>query len=93
MIFLTWEPPIPEDQNGIITGYHISVTALNTGVSFSVFADATNYSLDTLSPHTTYTFSITAMTVVGAGPISHFVTATTHEDGTASKNIDTGMHC
>ncbi len=82
IIFLTWEPLKPEDHNGVLTGYIINATVVNTGEMFSISTEATNYSLDTLSPHTTYAFYIAATTAVGNGPSSHEATAITHEDGT-----------
>ena len=32
-VFLTWQPPLPSQQNGIISGYTILLTALQDGSS------------------------------------------------------------
>ena len=81
---MTWTPPAIENQNGIITGYVINMTAMNTQETFQLIV--TNNTLyihvDSLVPFTTYVCVIAAHTSVGLGPYSTAVFVTTHEDGT-----------
>ena len=75
-----WEPPIPEDRNGEITGYEYNLTEQNSwnnvdtvGLTWHVFKQQ-------LTPYTNYTVKIAAMTSVGVGPYSEPIFARTKED-------------
>ena len=83
-VYLTWNPPAPEAQNGVITGYFIDVTVQSRGEMFQLFSDINSLEMDTLIPFTTYICIIAAQTVVGIGPYSTNYAVTTLEDG---KNI------
>lgn len=80
-IMLTWDPPLLQNRNGIITGYTINVTNLDTGEISQIVTSNRNLTLDSLTPFTTYTFIIAARTSVGAGPFSTELTIITLEDG------------
>jgi hypothetical protein len=61
---------VPKDQqNGIITGYTVQVTGPDFIREISI-PDSTTTSTEVsgLSPSTSYYFSVSAMTVAGAGP-------------------------
>ena len=78
---LSWTP-VPEDkQNDTITGYTIQVEGPDSTQEIPVMdGNATSYEVSDLSPYTTYTFSVSAMTEAGAGPpIS--VSSTTPQGG------------
>lgn len=81
-IELSWSPPPPQNQNGEITGYNITVTATNTGVTFTVFSVANSTVVGSLTPFTTYIYSVAAVTNAGTGPFSSPNTVTTGETGT-----------
>ena len=70
-IFLSWDPPLFEEQNGVITGYTINVTNLRREetMQFSVM-DSRNLSVGSLLPHTTYACVVAAHTINGTGPFS-----------------------
>lgn len=80
-IVLRWNPPLPEDRNGPITNYLVSVTVVETGQMFEINTTATTYQLFQLTPYTTYTFTIAASTEVGLGPYSTLISVQTPEDG------------
>ena len=78
---LTWDPPLPENQNGPITGYFINITTVESGYTFVTSSTSTSASLDTLRPFTTYICVIAAQTSVGIGPYSQPITVMTPEAG------------
>ena len=63
-IRLTWEPPRPEDQNGVIKGYNITITEVVTG-STMYFRNGMNFILtvNSLHPYYTYQCSVSAETI------------------------------
>jgi len=79
-ISLAWDPPLFEDQNGVIISYAINVTLLETGEKFQLSTDAHSLILDSLRPFGTYSFIIAAETVVSEGPFSTVLTIATPED-------------
>ena len=76
-----WEPPSPEDQNGLIVGYTINITDLETGERYQHLSTSTNITIGSLTPFTTYICIIAARTNIGIGPFSTVVTVQTLEDG------------
>ena len=80
-IRLTWEPPRPEDQNGIIVAYNIAITEAETGRVWYFQKEGTKSLLvvNFLHPYYTYNCSISAETV-GPGPPA-FASVTTHQEG------------
>ena len=80
-IILVWEPPSPEDQNGLIVGYTINITDLETGERYQHLSTSTNITIGSLTPFTTYICIIAARTNIGIGPFSTVVTVQTLEDG------------
>jgi len=86
-IRLTWEPPRPEDQNGIIVAYNITITEAETGRVWYFQKEGTKSLLvvNFLHPYYTYNCSISAETV-GPGPPA-FASITTHQEGKISMRI------
>lgn len=81
-IFLSWDPPLPGERNGDITGYVINVTDLNTGETQQFLTSlASNRTFDNLGPFTVYLATISARTAVGVGPFSGISNVRTLEDG------------
>ena len=74
-VFIKWEPPLIEDQNGIITEYTIRRGAIE------YITNTTNLTIADLSPHTAYAWRIAASTSVGIGPFSTTVNVIMPEDG------------
>ena len=80
-ITLTWEPPLFEDQNGVITGYTIHVMLNETEESFELFSDLLSLTADVFRPFRNYIFKIAGQTAVGVGSFSDPLTIMTPEDG------------
>lgn len=78
---VSWSPPLPEYQNGEITGYNITVTATNSGTAFTIFTATNSTVVRSLTPFTTYTLSVAAVTNAGIGPYSTASTVVTREAG------------
>jgi len=73
----TWDAPPLEDRNGIIIGYSINVTKLQTGERQELFSNSTMITVYSLQPYTVYFCISTALTSAGHGPFSdatHFET-------------------
>ena len=79
-IFLDWDEPPAEHQNGIIREYHVNFTEIETGNAYSkvVFTDSANIS--SLHPNYNYYITVTAVTVL-PGPASFGIVIMTLEDG------------
>ena len=79
-IRLTWAAPIPEEQNGIIQAYHISITELETGevLRFQTNGTATIMNINSLHPFYTYNCTVAAYTI-GLGPSAYTKTQTFSE--------------
>ena len=77
-IFLSWEPPLPEQQNGIIQHYTVTISSVETSDTISTSAMATNVTISGLRPFTSYQCSVVAHTIA-SGPAA-VTAATTPED-------------
>jgi len=88
-IVLSWSPPQPENQNGIIRNYIISVTEQDTGRQFSRTSVNTVESFHALHPFYVYIITITA-TTVASGPPSPPIAVQTDED---CNKLGTLMKC
>ena len=78
---MSWQPPLTEDQNGVITGYVLNVTSLVTGETEELFTESTAYILGSVSPYTLYSAAVAAKTDAGRGPFSVSISVQTLEDG------------
>ena len=80
-IRLTWEPPRPEDQNGIIQAYNITIVEVPTGRMMYFREDGMDslLTVNSLHPYYTYQCSISAETI-GSGPAAN-ISVTTHQGG------------
>jgi hypothetical protein len=78
---LSWAP-IPEDKrNDTITGYTVWVEGPDSTRKIPVMdGNATSFEVSGLKPHTTYTFSVSAITKIGTGLAKH-VSSTTPQGG------------
>ena len=95
-ITLLWEPPLLEQQNGLLIQYHLIVietqiiyldngtvmsqVGINGNRTYNVSEGRTQL-IDMLHPSYYYTVRIAAATVVGIGPFSDPITVMTLEDG------------
>ena len=78
---INWQPPSLLDQNGVITGYVINLTSLNTGISQQLTSTALTLQISNLTPFTNYVCIIAASTAIGMGPFSTVITIQTLEAG------------
>ena len=78
-IQVTWAPPAPEHQNGIITLYNINVTVSETKSNFILNTSTTSLNVTGLHPHYTYTLAVSAVTI-RPGTYSEPQIITTPED-------------
>ncbi len=86
---MSWETVLPEDRNGVITGYTIEITDLDDELRFteSYFTENLNYTISELIPYTTYGLLLSAHTDVGSGPTSDLHAVQTHEEGQSHRRI------
>ena len=81
---LSWQPLLPQQQNGIVIQYVVNATTVETGEGFELVSALNKLTVDSLHPHWTYIFTVSGETSVGVGRPSLAVTASTLEDG---KNV------
>lgn len=77
---LRWQPPSNGQLNGELTGFHVIVEELNTGISYTNFTSSPSILLDSLHPYYTYNCSVAAVTV-SVGPLSKIVSIQTAQAG------------
>ena len=80
-IEINWQAPLLPNQNGVITGYVINVTSLDTGLTQQLTSVTTTLTLSTLNPFTNYACIVAARTAVGVGPFSTVINVQTLEAG------------
>ena len=81
-IFLSWSPPLPENQNGDITGYVINVTNLDNETVHQFRAgNVLDLAVTNLEPFTLYESEVFASTAVGVGQAPAIALVQTDEDG------------
>ena len=86
IISVTWDDPLPIEQNGIIIAYTLTYkgverdTTSRDVILYSNGTFFTNYILSELDEHTSYTISVSASTSAGKGP-SSTLTVITDQDG------------
>lgn len=82
-IAITWDPPLPQAQNGIIRHYTIFIAAEQLWVNYSqelVLSETTELNVTGLRPFVTYQIQMNAYTI-SPGPLSRNYTVTTLETG------------
>ena len=70
MVFFSWQPPPPDQQNGVITRYDIVCTpSSGSGEPVNGMSNgALNATVGMFTPATQYSCTITASTSAGIGP-------------------------
>lgn len=85
-IRVTWNPPLAEDQNGLIRSYHINVSVEDGEMMyFETNGLTTIYILNSLHPYYLYNIKISAFTV-GLGPYTT-VEVRTQPEGQCSSRL------
>lgn len=74
-VLASWEPPLQEDQNGIIQRYTLRVVGVHTDedIIISTNSTRTEISVDNLHPFYSYKFTVAAVTI-SHGPFGQPVT-------------------
>ena len=82
-IALSWNPPLEEERNGIITNYVVTYGRHGADPQdlVQLTSSTANTTLTALSPYTAYTVTVAASTGAGVGPPSPQLSLTTAEDG------------
>ena len=79
-MILDSDVPLPQDVNGIVTDYTITVMSSVSNSTFQTGSNVTTYTLTSLRPYVIYTCIVAAHTSIGQGPFSTSITVTTPED-------------
>ena len=82
-LHLQWNPPEPQQQNGVITSYTICIGEREDGMEDCELysTSSTNMTVTGLLPYTVYRYKIAADTSVGRGPYTGEFSIQTLEDG------------
>ena len=75
-----WDTIAPENHNGILRYYLVSVLEVETSEMNTYSAVSTQLNISGLHPYYTYTCSVAAVTN-DVGPSSEFVSITTPQEG------------
>ena len=87
-VLVTWQPPPPEHQNGIITAYVVSVSLAGKDTTPQYYTSSSlSLTLVELLPFSTYIIAVAAETDIGRGPFSSSFTVYTPEDGKANNDL------
>ena len=94
-IFVSWDPVIADDRNGIIKGYKVNYQALPNGDMAAKFLNITKaqqnkrqtFTLDHLNEFTNYSIGVLAFTAFGNGLASVGQVVETLEDSKFYVNI------
>ena len=88
-LYFTWEPPLLEQQNGVILGYTVNIVSNDNSTRFQLYSDdhATNLSATIFKPYTVYRCVVAAFTTPGTGPYSDEAVILTPEDGNFVYNV------
>lgn len=79
-ISISWTSPEPEQLNGELTHYIVSILEQDTNSTTHIISTASEAVLDFLHPFYTYGVSVSAVTVL-PGPFTGEIFITTLEDG------------
>lgn len=77
---VSWEPPLVEQQNGVIQYYLVMVMVQQTRASFSLNSSSTSRIIPNLHPAYVYSIEVAAVTI-GVGPYSSIISISTPDDG------------
>ena len=78
---LSWDPPLFDQQNGIIEGYIVELTMIEDHEVFHFVTYSTVLEIVTLIPFRTYYFAVAAFTSEGDGPFGPVITFDTPQTG------------
>ena len=72
----SWSPPLPSQRNGVIISYLIICSSGDIIIN-TTRTSSTSLTITGLQPFTNYTCSVSASTIIGAGPavVKHILTS------------------
>ena len=79
-VHLTWDPPNPMQQNGIVKFYVINLTEVESGMQSRHSINQTQITIENLHPFYTYNLTVAAVTV-SEGPHTEVVSIMTDQQG------------
>ena len=81
-LYFSWEPPLLEQQNGVILGYIVKIVSDYKKMMFQLYSNQheTSLSATIFEPYTMYRCAVAAFTTPGTGPYSDEETVLTPED-------------
>ena len=80
-VYIAWDPPASEEQNGIIISYIVNITGVETGEQLQLTSQSQSVNITGLMPYTTYLCIVAASTAIGPGPFSAQIIIRTPEAG------------
>ena len=88
---VSWDPPVPETQNGPISGYVLQITGIDTDDNFELrsYDDPNTVIVSKLHPFYAYSYTIAAIGI-GVGPFSTALVFQMPEEG---KPYHSDMRC
>ena len=84
-IHVSWEPPLVDQQNGIIQRYLVMVMVQQTRTSLSLNSTSTSFTIPNLHPAYDYSIEVAAVTN-SVGPYTSAISIRTPDDGERVKN-------
>ena len=79
-LLLSWEPPLNEEQNGVIEYYIVTIHQFESNISYSYHTEDLQYTVQHLHPYYVYECTVAAATV-DLGPPSSQITVRMFQDG------------
>ena len=80
VIQISWNQPLPEEENGFIRSYTVNVTVTETGQHMQFTTNNTTITAEGLHPYFNYHISVAAVTIA-IGPYSEIYSLQTPQDG------------
>jgi len=78
---VSWQPPPPEDHNGVITGYVIQYTRVETSDTMNVtVGDESAHTISELVAFVNYSVQVAAENDNGTGPFSDAIVQVSGQD-------------
>ena len=80
-LMVSWQPPLEINQNGVITGYLILNTRIESGdITSDTITRGTTHTISGLIPFVNYSVRIAAVNANGTGPFSDAIVEVSGQD-------------
>lgn len=81
-VHISWSPPAPEKQNGILISYIVNFTTVHSGSIVIFTVHSLEVEVGHLQPYSVYAVAVASQNSVGVGPYTRTALVQTLEDGT-----------